>query len=409
MNIVESLLLNFVYVMFPFLFYFLFAVYQKGFGIKHTDILYDLMQMSSIYLLIKFGTFTSYWYLLFFLIPQLMAYARGKKSTIIITSIGILVGYYYLYQSLPLILIFEQIGILALFYFLHRSRKIFHLMSLNYIIKIFVISVLIYETNAKLDPASSMVIIIGFMVLFFISEKMISVSGSVIHYYQANEMDIGDKNLRESLFKITHEIKNPIAVCKGYLDMFDIRNAGHFERYIPILKQEINRTLTLMQDYLDLARLQVNKDYFDLGLFIHDVSETGEALAIARKLSYKSSYKDQEIYYYGDYDRLKQVFINLFKNAAEALENRRDGLITFNVEIKLYKIIFSITDNGVGIDKEFLEKIGTPFYSTKKRGTGLGVRFSQEIIEFHNGSIEYRSRVNEGTKVIVSIPRRKKS
>ena len=58
-----------------------------------------------------------------------------------------------------------------------------------------------------------------------------------------------EKELRKSLFKITHEIKNPIAVCKGYLDMFDYNNKEHSERYIPIIKQEIDRTLTLMNDF----------------------------------------------------------------------------------------------------------------------------------------------------------------
>lgn len=409
MNIVESLLLNFIYVIFPFLIHFLFAIYQKGFGIKQLDILYDLMQISSVYLLVKFGVFTSYWYLLFFQIPLLTAYARGKKSTFIITSIAISLGYFYLYQSVPWILLVEQGGILILFFFSGEKRKSSYLINLFVLIKVLIIAILVYETHSKVEVESSAFIAMGFLVILFVSEKIIMVSRDVIHFYRASERDIEDKNLRESLFKITHEIKNPIAVCKGYLDMFDVKNISHFERYIPILKQEINRTLTIMQDYLDLARLQINKDYFDLGLFMQDISETGEALSNAKKIEFKSDYKDQEIYYYGDYDRLKQVFINLFKNAVESLENRKDGLISFQVDTKLNKIVFYVTDNGQGMSKEALEKIGTPFYSTKKMGTGLGVRFSTEIIELHNGSIEYKSKVNNGTKVIIILPRRKKS
>ena len=67
------------------------------------------------------------------------------------------------------------------------------------------------------------------------------------------------KDITNSLFQITHEIKNPIAVCKGYLDMFDVNNVEHSKKYIPILKSEIDRLLLLLQDFLSINRINIDK------------------------------------------------------------------------------------------------------------------------------------------------------
>ena len=72
-----------------------------------------------------------------------------------------------------------------------------------------------------------------------------------------------EKVLRTSLFKLTHEIKNPLAVCKGYLDMLDLNNQEKVDKYIPIVKGEIERTLTLMDDYLDYTKVKINKEEVD--------------------------------------------------------------------------------------------------------------------------------------------------
>ena len=87
--------------------------------------------------------------------------------------------------------------------------------------------------------------LIAYLILFFLNKgEEVMMLNNVIHELEK------EKKLRESLFKITHEIKNPIAVCKGYLDMFDVNNEEHSRKYIPIIKEEIARTLILLQDFL---------------------------------------------------------------------------------------------------------------------------------------------------------------
>ena len=220
-----------------------------------------------------------------------------------------------------------------------------------------------------------------------------------------------EKQLRDSLFKITHEIKNPIAVCKGYLDMLDIDNKKHIKTYIPIIKQEIQRTLMIMNDFLNLTKLKVERTKLDISVLLEDVCDMAKTLVRARNMTFICSILDDEIYLLGDYDRLKQVFINLIKNAIESIKEGTAGVIKIKSRRETKKNIIKIyiSDNGIGMDEELLVRIGEPFYSTKKEGTGLGVRFSKEIIKAHDGEIIYKSKKGKGTTVIIILPLIKKS
>ena len=84
-------------------------------------------------------------------------------------------------------------------------------------------------------------------------------------------------------------------------------------------------------------------------------------------------------------------------------------MIELGVKKNKGKYIITIKDNGVGMDKETSKKIGTAFYTTKKNGTGLGVCFSREIVEKHNGTIEYFSKQGKGTMVKIILPINKTS
>ena len=212
-----------------------------------------------------------------------------------------------------------------------------------------------------------------------------------------------EKQIRTSLFKITHEIKNPIAVCKGYLDMFDVNNKEHARKYIPIIRSEIDRTLILLQDFLDYNHLKLNKDILDINMLLEDVGNVCMPLINNKKINYIAGIDDDELYIEGDYERLKQVFINIIKNSIEAI-NSNDGYIELNTEIKRDYIYIMIEDNGIGMTNEDLKKIHEPFYTTKKDGTGLGVTLSFEIIKAHNGKIIYTSDYGKGTKVEVILP-----
>lgn len=217
------------------------------------------------------------------------------------------------------------------------------------------------------------------------------------HFFKTYEERKIDNNL---IFQIAHEVKNPISVCKGYLDMLDTKSEEKVDKYIPIVKSEMSRALTIMDDFLNLKRISVSKDIMDLMLLLDDVVATTDSFLESKKVIINLPLIEDEILLEADYDRLKQVFINLIKNSYEA----NSKVINFNIITKKEKVIIEVTDDGEGIEAKDLRKIGTIFYTTKVNGSGIGVSMSKEIIKLHDGSIKYESKVKEWTKVTIVLP-----
>ena len=213
-----------------------------------------------------------------------------------------------------------------------------------------------------------------------------------------------DSKMKMSLFKITHEIKNPISVIKAYLDMLDTSDRNQVEKYIPIIKKEIKRLLNLLQDFLLVNKANVKFDIMDINMLLEDVIDQERSMLKKENIKLESELLDDEIYINGDYNRLSQVIINIIKNSKEAINKNEKGKIIVKSKVVDNDVIIIVKDNGVGISKKHLEKIKEPFYTTKTRGTGLGVSISQEIIKAHNGKIIYESEENVGTKVTIKIP-----
>ena len=114
---------------------------------------------------------------------------------------------------------------------------------------------------------------------------------------------------------------------------------------------------------------------------------------------------DDDIYINADYNRLMQVFINLFKNSIEAIPKEKQGKIKVEEKLEKNNIIITIIDNGKGMNEELLNKIKEPFYTTKQKGTGLGVSLSDQIIKAHDGILTYESKEGEYTKVKIILPK----
>ena len=112
---------------------------------------------------------------------------------------------------------------------------------------------------------------------------------------------------------------------------------------------------------------------------------------------------DDDIYINGDFNRLTQVIVNIIKNSIEARKDS-DDYIKISTEIVGDVVRINILDNGWGISPTDLKRISEPFFTTKKRGTGLGVSLSYEIIEAHDGNISYESNYGEYTLVTIDLP-----
>jgi len=205
------------------------------------------------------------------------------------------------------------------------------------------------------------------------------------------------ENNGDNIFSLAHEVKNPLCVCKGYLNMM---NKNNIDKYLPIIRSEMDRSITIMDEFLDLKRIKLNKDLMDFNLLLDDIKETTKLVLNNNGVKFELNNSKDEVIIDGDYDKLKQVLMNLIKNSYEAECNN------IKIDLKTSKDFLKvrIVDNGKGISKYDLKKIGTPLYTTKVAGTGLGVSLSKEIIKQHEGEIKYDSKINKGTKVTIILP-----
>ena len=395
MDLIDSIIVNVIYIAFPLLCYLFYISKNESFSKKNNELFLELALFSSIYLCLKLGNNV----ILLVNIPLIISYIKKRNICSIIFSIIIVISLVLSKYNLILTII-EYI----FYYFCYLLYKNRNLPKKVFIILFILIKSIIYLINNINIINEAIINILLFIIISIIILIILKKSEDIANIHQSIKDLEQEKVLRKSLFKITHEIKNPIAVCKGYLDMFDGNNKRHIEKYIPIVKQEINRTLTIMNDFMELSKIKLELEIMDIVMLLEEVLNTYDNLISENNIKFNYEILDEEIYINGDYNRLKQVLINIIKNSIEALDGINNGIIILDYNKIKDKIIIEIKDNGIGMSDEVKERIFEAFYTTKKQGTGLGVNFSKEIIEGHNGIIDYESEENKGTKVKIILP-----
>lgn len=392
----DVVVLNLLFILFPIICYLLYIVYANSMGKEGNNLFFSLSMLSSIYLIIKYSTYFKYDINILTIILLICMLKKEVILSIVVCVCMIMSIRSVTNINVIYIIIYYVIQNILFFVVLKNKKNETKLISFT---AIGILCSLLLTSYSKVYIIISYIcyslISYFLMVLINKSKKIIKIYGTV--------KDIEDeKTFRETLFKVTHEIKNPIAVCKGYLDMMDTNNIKQVNKYIPIIKQEIERTLTLMSDFLNLTKLSINKSKMDIVLLLDDICSSVDELLIEKNIHFIFDIIEDAIYIEGDYDRLKQVILNIIKNSMESINNKI-GLIKLSTIIRGNYIVINITDNGCGMNKSTLKQIGNPFFTTKKNGTGLGVKLSNEIIELHDGKIKYISKEGVGTTVKIYL------
>lgn len=401
MNYFNDIILSTIFLLFPIMIYLFYIAYNKNIEKEENKLFLIFSLFSSIYLILG-KTLIHYPRIALYManIAIIIAYLRKCPKEAILLSIF----YIYIIANKGLninVLIIEYIIYYIIYLFKEKytiNRYLYIL--IYYIIHLIFINLLmdkIYLDNIYITIISTLITI--FFIIF-----MIEKGDSILKYHIAYKELIQEKQIKTSLFKITHEIKNPLAVCKGYFDMLDINNSNQCQKYVPIIKEEVNHALLILNDFSDLSKIKIQKELIDIDYVLEETINNLKELLNSKniKISYKT--KD-EIYIEGDYTRLMQVFINIIKNSIEALEEKKNKRIDVDISVndKIVQIMFK--DNGCGMNEEVMQNFNKPFYTTKINGTGLGTTLSSEIIKAHNGKIEYFSTLNKGTKVIIMLPK----
>lgn len=405
MTIIDDVLLNLIHISFPFLLYLAYIAYKKTVNDKENELALIITIFSTFYLVLKYNSQIFENIPMFLVnIPLIVSYIKRNNIAIVVSSIFSVFYYYNFYNDYLIILVFAYVIVYILY------KKIFDKIKYQNFILIFglILMLLIgtFNTITYHDEINSyikvIIITINFLiiaeVLIILLKKVEEVLKIKISYKDIEH----DKQIRTTLFHITHEIKNPIAVCKGYLDMFDIDNKNHAKKYIPIMKEEINKTLNILEDFLSMNKIKLNKELLDINYLLSDFLQNYEQYFKENKVKTNIELTDYEVYMDGDYNKLFQVLLNVIKNSIEA--SKENPEIEIWTEIKDSKFYIYVKDNGEGIPKDVIEKIGEPFFTTKINGTGLGVSLSRGIIESHGGTLTYESELGEYTKTIIMLP-----
>lgn len=407
MNNFDSIVLSSIFIAFPLLLYLFYVAHNRNIEKQENDLFLGLALFSSMYLLIRIGDQVLVEKNLILInIPIIIAYIKSRKIEAVILSV--IAAFYYISISHSILILVIEYIIYFILYLL-KDTKIIRINDYVFGTIFIVIKLFMYIMNVVISGKQSYPlydIIACFIICYVIMIFIITLlkRGDDILKYHMNFKELEkEKQIRLSLFKITHEIKNPLAVCKGYLDMLNTSNKDQCTRYIPIIKEEIDRTLLLLQDFLSVNKIKLDIDILDVNLLLEESLNSLETLLKEKNIKLNFDEED-EIYINGDYNRLVQVIINIVKNSIESLEEKEDGVISINTELDDKNVYIYFKDNGCGILEENLKKIKEPFFTTKVKGTGLGVSLSYEIIEAHNGKINYESTYGEGTLVTIKIP-----
>lgn len=324
-------------------------------------------------------------YIYYITLPIILSFIFDKyKLNIFLSIINIFMTLYLL--DINIFCLLSYYIILFTLYFIIKNKKDF--------ISTYTILNIVYMF--LLDNYN----IIFLISIYLIYNLIILLKKRMKLYYTLEDIE-NSKLIKTSIFKVTHEIKNPLAVIKGYLSIFDPYDSDKCLKYKNILEIEVENALNVLKDFSSINHLDIKKNninYYDL---LMEAKET--ILPFFNDKNIKLNINSpRELFVNADYNRMKQVLINILKNSTEALSD--NGKIDIKSYIENNKLITIIKDNGHGMDKETIDNLFTPFYSKKSFGTGLGLCLSKEIIELHNGTIKYTSKLNLYTEVKIVIP-----
>jgi len=213
------------------------------------------------------------------------------------------------------------------------------------------------------------------------------------------------RSLGELAAGLAHEIKNPLGAIKSSAEIIkeSFKEDSPVKEFLDILLKETSRLNKIVTNFLTFAR-PVKPELLPCSIkkILEHVMKLVKTEMEKNNISLEKDISEGITEISADAQQLQQVFLNLSLNAIQAMPEGGKLFIRVREEGEYMTITFR--DTGRGISKENLDKLFTPFFSTKKNGTGLGLATSYRIIENHGGSISVESEPDKGTSFIINMP-----
>lgn len=220
-----------------------------------------------------------------------------------------------------------------------------------------------------------------------------------------NELQRSEKMeiISELAASVAHEVRNPLQVTRGFIQLMLERNQGKQQNdYLTLALDELDRASDIITDFLTFAKPQ-----FDRVTLLHISEEFIHIESLLMPLanlqgSTMTVTVPENIYIRGNASKFKQAFINIIKNSIEALQE--EGHIAIWAYTENEQVVIHVKDTGEGMTEAELVRLGEPYYSNKSKGTGLGLMVTFRIIEVMEGSITFQSKKGVGTEAVIRFP-----
>ncbi|MBC5638491.1 cell wall metabolism sensor histidine kinase WalK [Ornithinibacillus sp. BX22] len=241
------------------------------------------------------------------------------------------------------------------------------------------------------------------------------VTGFITVISDVTEQEKIEQERREFVSNVSHELRTPLTTMKSYMEALidgEWKNEDIAPRFLEVTQNETERMIRMVNDLLHLSKMdnkehQLQKERTEFIQLFHHVIDrfemnSPEHIEIVRELP------NEKLFVWIDQDKLIQVIDNIISNAIKY--SPEGGKVTCRVIKQRHQILVSITDEGMGIAYDKLEKIFERFYRVDKArtrklgGTGLGLAISKELVEAHHGRIWAKSKEGKGTTILFTLP-----
>ncbi len=212
--------------------------------------------------------------------------------------------------------------------------------------------------------------------------------------------------LGEMTAGLAHQLRNSLAAISGFSQLLKKKTKGEssMSEIADSIRSESAASEQMVRRFLDFSRpLSLSPDQIDLGELIDDIAQKFMLIGQERNISIIITLPIEQIGIIGDSLLLKEAFSNVIDNSIQEIDH--DGRIEISAKVHaMNEVIISIIDNGPGIDKEMMNKLFTPFVSSKPSGTGLGLALTRKIINLHEGSIGFDGTYQSGARCEIRLP-----
>jgi two-component system, sporulation sensor kinase A len=237
-------------------------------------------------------------------------------------------------------------------------------------------------------------------------DKVLVISRDVTERKQTEELYRDTEKLSvvgELAAGIAHEIRNPLTTLKGFIQLMKKDASTYQPFFLDVMYDELDRIDLITNELLYLAKPQIQEiKQTNIKGMLEQITTLLNPQALLHNIILTVKSEDNLPSLTCVENRLKQVFINLVKNAMEAMPNGGEIVLAAKREEKT--LYLSVKDQGIGIPEDRIAKLGQPFYSLKEKGTGLGLTVCKKIIQEHNGCLTFHSELGIGTTVEVRLP-----